>query len=274
MRESSQLLRFYGRGLWSRVFKMNRQNYDLQMTDYIDLIFDTFLELRGDRKSGDDRAVIGGLARLNGHKVVVIGYQRAGPVETPEAPGAEGYRKCSRLIRLAEAFSKPVIVFIDIPATLSLPVPGQQQASEAVARNLEEMSCLMTPIIGIITGEFGGITAIDMCAADRVLMLEGANCSVSLLDETSASSADTASSYLKVQDLLDLNVVHRMVKGPSKGDSESAANTLRKAILEELRRLTQIHPEALVRQRLHRLQHQFLNFRTSKLTSGNGYRIP
>jgi len=252
---------------------MNRQNHNLQIADYIDLIFDTFLELRGDRKSGDDRAVIGGLARLNGHKVVVIGYQRVRSGETPEVPGAEGYRKCSRLIRLAEAFSKPVIVFTDIPATVSSPVPGQQQASEAAARSLEEMSCLMTPIIGVITGELSGITAIDMCAADRVLMLEGAGCYVSLLDETPVSSSDNVSSYLKGQDLLDLNVVHRMVRGPSKGDSESAANTLRKAILEELRPLTQLHPEDLVRQRLHRLQHQFLNFGTSKLTSGNRHRI-
>ena len=93
---------------------MNRQNYDLQVADYIDLVFDTFLELHGDRKSGDDSAVIGGLARLDGDKVVVVGYQRIRSVEMPKAPGPEGYRKCSRLIRLAEAFSKPVIIFIDI----------------------------------------------------------------------------------------------------------------------------------------------------------------
>jgi len=234
---------------------MNHQNQNPQMAGYIDLIFDTFLELHGDRKSGDDRVVIGGLARLDEYKVVVIGYQ--------EAPGPKGYRKCLRLIRLAEAFNKPVIVFIDIPAASSLPALEQQQASEAVARNLEEMSCLMTPIIGVIIGEFSGIAAIDMCAADSFLMLNG----------TSTGSADTAPSCLKAEDLLDLNVIDRMVRGPSKGDSESVANMLREAILEELHRLNQIHPEALLQQRLRRLQHLFLNFRTANFTSGNGYRI-
>jgi acetyl-CoA carboxylase carboxyl transferase subunit alpha len=252
---------------------MNRQSYDSQVADYIDLIFDTFLELHGDRKSGDDSAVIGGLARLNGYKVVVTGYQRIRSVETLKAPGPEGYRKCLRLIHLAEAFSKPVIMFIDIPVGLSLPALEQPQANEAIARSLEEMSRLTTPIIGIIIGESSGIMAIDMCAVDCVLMLEGAGCLASLLGGTPSSGIDTSPSYLKAQDLLDLNVVHRIVERSSTGDIGSAANALREAISEELRRLTQIHPEVLVRQRLHRLQYQFLNLGSFKLTSGNADNI-
>ena len=157
------------------------------MTDYIDQIFDTFLELRGDRKSGDDRNIIGGLARLNGYKVVFIGYQSDRAVETPKAPGPEGYRKCSRLIRLAEVFNKPVIVFIDALRVSSLPTSEQQQTSEALARNLEEMSGLITPIICVIMGECGKITTVDMCAADRVLAM---SCSVNSMREAILGELD------------------------------------------------------------------------------------
>jgi acetyl-CoA carboxylase carboxyl transferase subunit alpha len=243
---------------------MNRQSHDSEIADYIDLIFDSFLELRGDRKSGDDRTVAGGLARLNGYKVVFIGYQR-----DTRPPGPEGYRKCLRLIRLAEAFNKPVIVFINIPVAVPLPALEQQRVDEAIARNLEEMSCLMTPIISVIIGESNEIAAVDMCVADRVLMLEGASCSVPLVGGVSANGVDTASLCLKAQDLLELNIIHRMVKGASKTDLECAANELKEAILEELRRLTQIRAEALVQQRLDRLQHQFLDFGTSGHPSGS-----
>lgn len=243
---------------------MDCQACDSQTVNYIDLIFDTFLELHGDRKSGDDRAVIGGLARLNGYKVVVIGYQRDRSVKTSKAPGPEGYRKCSRLVRLAEAFNKPVILLIDIPAGTSSPASGQQWVDEAVTRYLEEMSCLMTPIIAIVTDE-----SIDMCAADRVLMIEGVGHSVLSLDETSTSGVDTEPLRSDTQDLLNLDVVYRMVKGTLEGDLESTANKLKEAILEELRRLTQMNPNALVQQRLHRLQYQFLHFGTSEFPSGN-----
>lgn len=248
---------------------MNHQVHDSQIADYIDLTFDTFLELRGDRKSGDDRAVIGGLARLNDHKVIIIGYESDGSVETPRAFGSEGYRKCSRLIRLAEAFNKPVIVFIGIPTVTFFPESGQPWVDEAIARSLEEMSCLMTPIIGIITEESSAATAIGMCAADRVLMLEDANRSISLPNETSVSGADTVPLYLRTQDLLNLDVVHRMVKGSPQGDLESAASALREVISEELFQLRQVNLQVLVQQRLHKLQHQFLNFTTSQLSSDN-----
>lgn len=262
---------------------MNRQIHDLQMADYIELIFDTFMELRGDRKSGDDRTVIGGLARLDGYKTIVIGYQSDKSAKIPKAPGPDGYRKCMRLIRLAEAFNKPVIIFIDIPAASSPPTSERQQADEALARNLEEMSCLMTPIIGVLIGESSAITAIDMCAADCVLILEGTSFPVSLLDETSASGAegktgepesrkvrevDIVSLHLKGQDLLNLGAAHRVVKEPPSGDPGSAANALREVLSEEICRLTEVNREVLVRQRLCRLRHQSLNLGT-ELLSGN-----
>ena len=238
---------------------MNRQIHKSQIADYIHLIFDTFLELRGDRRLGDDRIVISGLARLDRYKVVVVGYQRERAAEIYGAPDAKGYRKCSRLLRLAEVFSKPVVLFIDTPES-SLLSASEQQADEAMARNLEEMSCLATPIIGIITGESNGLRAIDMCAVDRVLMLESASCCVLSSDGVLV---------LKAQDLLALNIVDRTVKEPSEDAPKSVANMMRKAILEELGQLAQVHPEALVQRRLDRLQRQFLNFRSFELSSGN-----
>jgi len=248
---------------------MRSRIHDSRISNYIDLIFDTFMELRGDRKSGDDEAVIGGIVRLNSFKLVVIGYQSFVSPKALQMPAPEGYRKCSRLIHLAESFNKPVIIFIDLPVFPPLSTLEQQRVNEAMASNLKEMSCLMTPIIGVIVGEFSGIAAIDLCAVDRVLMLEDAICSVPLFNEGSSNDSDTASLCLDAQDLLDMNVVHRTVKEPSKDDLESAANTMDKVILEELHQLTRIHPDVLVQQRLHRLQYQFLNFGTSKVRSFN-----
>lgn len=233
--------------------KIERQSHNSRIADYVNLIFDTFLELHGDRKSGDDRTVIGGLARLDEHKVVIIGYQRDGTVKTPEAPDSKGYRKSSRLMRLAEAFGKPVILFIDVPISISLS-ESEQQIDEAIAHSIEDMSCLMTPVIGIIAGESTGISAVDACAADRVLMLENASCCIPSFD-----GSHSAQLCLKAQDLQDLNFVNRIVKEPSEDDPKSTAN-MREAILEELHQLTQIHPEVLVNQRLHKLQFQFMNF--------------
>ena len=266
---------------------MNRQNRNLQIADYINVIFDTFMELHGDRKSGDDRTVIGGLARLDGYKTIVIGYQSDKSTKIPRAPGPDGYRKCMRLIHLAEAFNKPVIVFIDIPAASSLPASEQQRVNEVVARNLEEMSCLMTPIVGVLIGESSALMAIDICAADCVLILEGASFPVSLLDETSASGAggkaeepesrkvgevDIVPLHLKAQDLLNLGVAHRLVKESPSGDLKSVANALREILSEEICRLTEVHTEVLVQQRLCRLRHQSLNLGT-ELLSGNLSRI-
>lgn len=236
--------------------KIECQSHNSRIADYINLIFDTFLELHGDRRSGDDKTVIGGLARLDEHKVVVIGYERGGTAEMPEALDTKGYRKSSRLMQLAEAFGKPVILFIDVPIPMSLS-ESEQQIDEAMAHSIEDMSCLMTPVIGIIAGESTGISAVDVCAADRVFMLENASCCIPSFD-----GGHNTQLCLKAQDLQDLNVVNRIVKEPSADDPKSTAN-MREAILEELHQLTQIHPSVLVKQRLHKLQFQFMNFRSA-----------
>jgi acetyl-CoA carboxylase alpha subunit len=244
--------------------KMKQKIRDRQIIDYINLIFDTFMELHGDRKSGDDRAVIGGLARVDGYKVAVIVYQMDESSEPFRVPGPAGYRKCLRLVKLVEVFDKPVILFFDIPSVPPLPASEQQRVDEAIARNLEEMSQMMTPIIGIIMSEQSAVTAIEICVVDRVIMLEG----VSPV-ESSASSADTAPARSKVKDLLDLDIVHRTLKVSSNGDLETDANALREVILEELSQLSQVCPQELAQRRLHRLQYEFLSSDVSRLASGS-----
>ena len=248
---------------------MDYQTQELQATDYTDIIFDTFMELCGDRRSGDDTAVIGGLARLSGYKVVAVVYQRDLSVDPPKIPGPEGYRKCSRLIQLAEAFNKPVILLFGIATVPLLSASEQQRINEAIAHNLEEMSSLMTPIIGVIMNENSAPTAINMCVADRVIMFQDTSYSNLLTDKALESGVDTAVSCLKAQDLLDLNIVHKVVKGAWEGDLGAAASSLREAILEELLQLRQIRPETLVQQRLRRFQYQFLHIEASRLPSGN-----
>jgi len=235
---------------------LNRRVENLRTAKYIDLIFDTFMELRGDRKSGDDRTVLGGLARLCEYKVVVVGYQGSMSEEKSKLPSPEGYRKSLRLMHLAETFKKPVIVIIDIPEVDPLTRDQHQCSNEAIARSLEKMSHLATPIIAVIAGKSNSMLAIDMCAVDSVLMLKDATCSFS------SGGANLAGSLcLKAQDLLDLGIVQKIVECPPEDDLESTAVTLREAILEELHQLVKRCPETLGQQRSHKLQFQFLNFK-------------
>ena len=247
---------------------MEYQIRDPHIVNYISLIFDSFTELHGDRRSGDDRLVTGGLARLNGHKVAVVCYQSDLSVDPPEVPGPEGHRKCLRLMQLAETFNKPLILLIDMPAVCPSPASNQELVNEAIAHNLEKMSSLMTPVIGIIMNEHSATTAIEMCAADRVIIFEDVSYSISLTDKTLVSNTDNAIPYLKAQDLLNLNIVHRIVKGAEEDESDFAANLMRQVILEELFQLRQVPLDTLVQERLNRLQYQLLDLNVSKISSG------
>jgi acetyl-CoA carboxylase carboxyl transferase subunit alpha len=151
--------------------------------DYLSMAFTEFQELHGDRMFGDDRALIGGLARLNGESVVVIGHQKGR--DTKERvrrnygmPRPEGYRKALRLMHLAERFSLPLITFIDTPGAYPGLDSEERGQSEAIARNLFEMAKLRVPIVSVVIGEggSGGALAIGVC--DRLLMLQYSTYSV------------------------------------------------------------------------------------------------
>ena len=151
--------------------------------DYIERIFTDFIELHGDRAFREDAAIVGGWARLEGETVMIIGHQRGRDTKDNlkrnfGMPHPEGYRKALRLMKLAEKFQVPVLTFIDTPGAWPGLGAEERGQSEAIARNIFEMSQLKVPIIATVIGEGGSGGALALGVADRVLMLENAVYSV------------------------------------------------------------------------------------------------
>jgi acetyl-CoA carboxylase carboxyl transferase subunit alpha len=237
-------------------------------SELIDLIFTDFIELHGDRAFRDDPAIIGGWARLDGETIMVLGHQRGR--DTKEIlrrnfgmPHPEGYRKSLRLMKLAEKFHVPVITFIDTMGASPGIGAEERGQSEAIARNLLEMSQLTVPIIATVIGEGGSGGAIALGVADRVLMLENAVYSVISVegcaailwkDGKSPEMREKAASALRITapDLFELRVVDEIVPEPPGGahsDHAAAAKLLQDALNRHLEELRKLRPEKLVRRR-------------------------
>lgn len=237
-------------------------------SELIDLIFTDFIELHGDRAFRDDPAIIGGWARLDGETVMVLGHQRGR--DTKEIlrrnfgmPHPEGYRKSLRLMKLAEKFHVPVLTFIDTMGASPGIGAEERGQSEAIARNLLEMSQLTVPIIATVIGEGGSGGAIALGVADRVLMLENAVYSVISVegcaailwkDGKSPEMREKAASALRITapDLFELRVVDEIVPEPPGGahsDHAATAKLLQDALNRHLEELRKLRPEKLVRRR-------------------------
>ena len=237
--------------------------------DYISLLCTDFEELHGDRMFGDDAAIVGGLARLEGRPVMVIGQQKGR--DTKERvrrnygmPKPEGYRKALRLMRMAERFGLPLLTFIDTPGAYPGVSSEERGQSEAIARNLFEMATLRVPIVSVVIGEggSGGALAIGVC--DRLLMLQYSVYSVispegcaSILWK-SADKKETAADAmgLTADRLAMLGLVDQVLKEPLGGahrDPEAAAASIKAAVLAQLDALAALSPEALVAARAQRL---------------------
>jgi acetyl-CoA carboxylase carboxyl transferase alpha subunit len=233
--------------------------------DYLSTIFTDFIELHGDRLYLDDPAVVGGWARLGGSSVMVVGHQKGR--DTKEnlkrnfgMPHPEGYRKALRLMRLAAKFSAPVITLIDTPGAYPGLGAEERGQSEALARNILEMSMLPTQTIAVVIGEGGSGGALALGVADRILMLENSVYSVispegcaAILWKDSAA-APTAARALKIdaRSLLELGVVDGVVPEPPGGaetDHPEAAALVRAAIRAELSDLASRDPSRLVADR-------------------------
>ena len=236
--------------------------------DYIRLALSDFIELHGDRQYRDDAAIIGGWARLDGETVMVIGHQRGR--DTKEnlkrnfgMPHPEGYRKALRLMKLAEKFQVPVLTFIDTPGAWAGLGAEERGQSEAIARNLLEMSQLQVPIIATVIGEGGSGGALALGVADRILMLENAVYSVitvegcaSILwkDGKSPELREKAASALRLTapDLVELKVIDDIIPEPIGGahaDHDATAASLREALIKNLEELRKLKPDKLVRRR-------------------------
>ncbi len=236
--------------------------------DYLRLAFTDFIELHGDRAFRDDAAIIGGWARLDGETVMVIGHQRGR--DTKEnlrrnfgMPHPEGYRKALRLMKLAEKFHVPVITMIDTPGAWAGLGAEERGQSEAIARNLLEMSQLQVPIIATIIGEGGSGGALALGVADRVMMFENAVYSVITIegcaailwkDGKSPEMRERAASALRITapDLLELRIVDEIIPEPQGGahaNHEVSAAALREALIRHIDDLRGLKPDKLVRRR-------------------------
>ena len=236
--------------------------------DYIPRMFTDWIELHGDRAFHDDAAIVGGWARLDGETVMLIGHQRGR--DTKEnlkrnfgMPHPEGYRKALRLMKLAEKFHVPVITLIDTPGAWAGLGAEERGQSEAIARNLFEMSRLEVPIIATVIGEGGSGGALALGVADRVLMLENAVYSVITIegcaailwkDGKSPEMRERAAGALKITapDLFELRVIDEIIPEPLGGahaNHEQTATAIQEALNKHLEELRRLKPDKLVRRR-------------------------
>jgi len=255
------------RGLtrWQRVQLARHPDRPFTL-DYINLMTEDFVELHGDRHYADDKAIVGGFAKLDKYKVLIIGQQKGRDTKTNVyrnfgMANPEGYRKALRLMKLAEKFNKPVITMLDTPGAYPGLEAEERGQAEAIARNLFEMSRLRVPIIVVIIGEGASGGALGLGVGDRILMLE--NCWYSVISPESCSSIlwrswdykEQAAEALKLTspDLLEQGIIDRIISEPLGGahkDPGKTAATLKTALLEELEKLVKIKTDKLIDSRL------------------------
>ena len=233
--------------------------------DFVEHVFDDFIPLGGDRNFGDDEAILGGFAQLNGRKVVLIGHEKGNDTESRLRHNfgmgkPEGYRKAIRLMELAGRFDLPVVTLVDTSGAFPGIEAEERGQAEAIARSTEACLALPTPMVATIVGEGGSGGAVALASAERVLMFEHAVYSVispegcaSILWRTAEKAPDAAEAMkVTAQHLKKLGVIDRIVKEPVGGahrDPEKAAKTLGKAIGGELDALGKLSSDEVRRMR-------------------------
>jgi len=233
--------------------------------DYISMIMTDFIELHGDRLFADDMALVGGLAKINDIKVLVMGHQKGRDIKENlkrnfGCAHPEGYRKALRLMQMAQDFSLPVVVFVDTPGAYPGLGAEERGQAQAIATNLREMISIATPIISIIIGEGGSGGALGVAIADKVCVLENAYYSVispegcaAILWKDSSKAPDAAEALkLTAQDLFKMGLIDEIVPEPLGGahrDPQKMAQTLKEIILVNLKELSGVKKEELLKSR-------------------------
>lgn len=257
-------------GAW-QIAQLARHPLRPYTLDYVRLIFTDFDELAGDRAFADDKAIVGGIARLDGRPVMIIGHQKGR--ETKEKirrnfgmPAPEGYRKALRLMEMAQRFNLPIITFIDTPGAYPGVGAEERGQSEAIARNLREMSGLTVPVICTVIGEGGSGGALAIGVGDKVNMLQYSTYSV-ISPEGCASilwkSADKAplaadAMGITAPRLKKLKLIDAVIKEPlgsAHRNPEAMAQSLKEQLLTDLNELLSLSKEALLDRRYQRLMH-------------------
>lgn len=237
--------------------------------DYINLIFTDYDDLAGDRAFADDHAIIGGPARLNGKPVMIIGHQKGRDTKEKVKrnfgmPRPEGYRKALRLMQMAEKFSWPIITFIDTPGAYPGVGAEERGQSEAIARNLREMSCLKVPVICTVIGEGGSGGALAIGVGDRVNMLQHSTYSVispegcaSILWKSADRAQDAAKAMgITARRLKELDLIDGIVEEPEGGahrNHPKMAENLKKQIEADLAAIQSLSTEDMLDKRYERL---------------------
>ena len=250
----------------ARILKEARDQGRLTALDFAQGIFDDFIELHGDRNFRDDGAIIGGIGRLNGQAVTVVGIQKGRNLQDNlnrnfGQPHPEGYRKALRLMKQAEKFGRPVVTFINTAGAYPGVGAEERGQGEAIARNLMEMSDLKVPIIAIIIGEGGSGGALALAVADKVWMLENTIYSI-LSPEGFAtilwkdgSRSEVAAELMKITsgELLNMGIVDKVI--PERGYFTSEIiEAIKTAIVDELAELSQLSTEDLLEARYQRFR--------------------
>ncbi len=250
---------------WQRV-QLSRHPERPYTLDYISRIFTDFIELHGDRNVHDDKAIVGGMAKLDGKPVMIIGHQKGHNTKERQfrnfgMANPEGYRKALRLMRLAEKFNMPVICFIDTPGAYPGLEAEDRGQAEAIARNIYEMSQLKTNILCYIIGEGASGGALGIGVGDRVFMLENTwytvispeNCSTILWRSWDYKIKAAEELKLTPEHMFDFKLVDGIVPEPLGGahlDYDEMAATLKKHIATNLKELAKEGSKNMVRKRI------------------------
>ena len=269
-KKSSELAKsIYAKLTPAQVSQVSRHPQRPYTLDYIAALCTDFQELHGDRHFADDHAIVGGLARFNGQSVVVIGHQKGR--DTKEKirrnfgmPRPEGYRKALRLMRLAEKFRLPVLTFVDTPGAYPGIGAEERNQSEAIGRNLYELTKLKTPVICTIIGEGGSGGALAIAVGDYVNMLQYSTYSVispegcaSILWKTAEKAADAAAALgITADRLLKLGLIDKVIDEPLGGahrNYEELMNNVREVLTDQLRAAQDMPQADLLERRFDRI---------------------
>ncbi|WPL17619.1 Acetyl-coenzyme A carboxylase carboxyl transferase subunit alpha [Thiorhodovibrio winogradskyi] len=253
-----------------QISQLSRHPLRPYLLDYATRIFEDFEELHGDRAFADDKAIVGGLARLDGRPVMLIGHQKGRDTKEKIArnfgmPRPEGYRKALRLMHMAQRFGLPILTFIDTPGAYPGVGAEERGQSEAIARNLQEMAALSVPIVATVTGEGGSGGALAIGVADRLLMLQFSTYSVispegcaSILWKSAEKAQLAAEAMAITSDKLnELGLIDEVVPEPLGGahrDTETMTATLKATLIAALEELDALDPGQLQALRYERLR--------------------
>lgn len=249
---------------WEKV-GLARKSDRPKSLDYINLIFDDFIELHGDRNYSDDKSIVGGIAKINNIPVTVIGQQKGKTTsENIERnfgmTNPDGYRKALRLMKQAEKFNRPIITFIDTPGAYPGIGAEERGQGEAIARNLLEMSRLNVPVICIVIGEGSSGGALAIGVGDKIVMLENAVYSIlspegfaSILYKDSSKSEEAAEKMrITAQDLKEMNIIDYIISEPDGGaqnDINMVASAIKQYIIDSIEELEKLDKDTLLNNR-------------------------